>query len=355
MSRYSSIGAVVAFAVTALGCGSDPVDGQAVYSQPVLAGNTFACQTCHALDEPAEDGIRRPGHAIGDATRRSSYKNGQFTDMLDAVNTCLVEWMLAPPWQEDDEEWIALHDFLDSRVQTAAADPIAIDIVQPPADLAGGDAASGQELFNSSCVVCHGMNAVGTERAPPLLGSLLEPAYIAQRIRTSGLTDSSTYDGLTGGRMPFWGADRLSDDELRDVVAFVDQNEPDITQPGNGSDGPAARECDATHPRVGQTAEFRTLAHGVRGTARIVDDCHIEIENFFYDGNGIDVRVYSGQGGNYSGGVAMTGDLLKRGGYQNESITATLPEGTTLDDLDGISIWCVDVGVNFGDARFADL
>jgi hypothetical protein len=30
----------------------------------------------------------------------------------------------------------------------------------------------------------------------------------------------------------------------------------------------------------------------------------------------------------------------------------TLPEGRTLDELDGISIWCVAVGVDFGSGRF---
>ncbi|MEM9489581.1 MAG: DM13 domain-containing protein, partial [Myxococcota bacterium] len=214
--------------------------------------------------------------------------------------------------------------------------------------------AAGQELFNRSCVVCHGMNATGTLQAPPLIGSLLEPELIARRVRTSGLADSGTYDGLTGGRMPFWGANRLSDDELRDLIAFVDQNEPMAPETSGSDDGPAARECDATHPRVGQIAELSTLSHGVMGTARIIDDCTIEITSFFYDGNGIDVRVYGGRSGNYDAGFAMTGDLLRNPGYENETIIATVPEGLDLDDLDGISIWCVAVGVSFGDGIFRE-
>ncbi len=355
---WRSILSVVALAnVLAVGCGTDSVDGQEVYSQPIEGGNTFACQTCHALEEPAADGIRRPGHAIGDATRRPSFKNGQTSNMLDAVNTCLTEWMLAPPWQEDDEEWLALHDYLDNRAteaqEPAVAPTIAIDIVEPPAALTGGDVDAGQELFNSSCVVCHGTDAVGTDQAPPLIGSLLDAELVARRVRTSGLVDSATYDGLTGGRMPFWGADRLSDAELLDVIAFVLQNEPD-TNPDPGNGGPGARDCEATHPRVGQTAEFRTLDHGVRGTARIVDDCTIVLEDFSYDGNGIDVQVYGALDGRYRSGFSMSGNLLRNGGYSNETVTATIPEGMTLDDLDGVSIWCVAVGVNFGDASFGN-
>ncbi|MEM9196027.1 MAG: hypothetical protein AAGF12_43075 [Myxococcota bacterium] len=51
-------------------------------------------------------------------------------------------------------------------------------------------------------------------------GGELDLAYIAERVRLSGRANSSTYSGLTG-IMPFWGADRISDAELFDVVAFV--------------------------------------------------------------------------------------------------------------------------------------
>ena len=40
--------------------------------------------TCHALEEPADD-FRRPGHPIGNAANRPSYKNGQLTDIIDAI------------------------------------------------------------------------------------------------------------------------------------------------------------------------------------------------------------------------------------------------------------------------------
>ena len=37
--------------------------------------------------------------------------------------------------------------------------------------------------------------------------------YEVDSFWTSGAIDSSVYEGLTGGRMPFWAADRLSDAE----------------------------------------------------------------------------------------------------------------------------------------------
>ena len=91
-----------------------------------------------------------------------------------------------------------------------------------------------------------------------------------------------------------------------------------------------------------------------RVTATIVNDCTIRIDDFFFDGNGIDVRIYAGLGGDYDGGFAITGDLFNfPTGYNGATVYAVLPEGRTLDDLDGISVWCVTAKVDFGSGTFA--
>jgi hypothetical protein len=79
----------------------------------------------------------------------------------------------------------------------------------------------------------------------------------------SGLTESPIYDGLTGGRMPFWPADRLSDDELRDLIALIVNAQAPDPDPSN---------CASTHAKIGQLATLTTRFHGVRGTAEIIDD-----------------------------------------------------------------------------------
>ena len=88
------------------------------------------------------------------------------------------------------------------------------------------------------------------------------------------------------------------------------------------------------------------------GTAEIIDDCTIEISDFTYDGTGLDVRIYAGVGGNYADGFPISPDLLRPTAYDGESLTLTLPDDKTLDDLDGLSVWCVDVARSFGDGMF---
>jgi mono/diheme cytochrome c family protein len=359
MARLPLLSALVGIGMLA-GCSSSSgadSTGEALYSQPHDDGNTFACGTCHALAEPAPDGFRRPGHPIGNAANRPSYKNGQLDALLDAVNSCRIEWMAAPAFAANDPRWLELLDFLQTEAGSEPASAISYDIVSPPSDLDGGDAGDGRATFNGTCVVCHGVDAVGTERGPALNPETLTDALVAQRVRTSGPADSPIYPGLTGLIMPFWAADRLSDDELRDVVAFVLDNDPGAGGSGGTGGGggtPGLRECDATHPKIGQVTMLSTLAHSVSGTAEIIDDCTIRVEDFVYDGGGIDVRFYSGVGGNYVGGFPMSEDLVRQGGYNSETVYAQLPEGRTLDELDGISVWCVDVDVSFGDGIFAD-
>jgi len=48
----------------------------------------------------------------------------------------------------------------------------------------------------------------------------------------------------------------------------------------------------------------------------------------------------------------MSGDQRRETPYVNEVLTVQLPEGLTLDDLDGLSVWCVPAGADFGLGTF---
>jgi hypothetical protein len=62
--------------------------------------------------------------------------------------------------------------------------------------------------------------------------------------------------------------------------------------------------------------------------------------------------VYGGRGGRLAppGGVAISENFVDRVFDGTESFTVQLPAGVTLDDFDGVSIWCVAVGADFGHA-----
>lgn len=347
---------LVVLAAVLAGCAEELPDGETVFRSRVADGNTFTCATCHAVSEPDVDGLRLAGHPIGDAAARPTFKNGKHTSLRDAVNSCLDEWMGAETWAADDPRWLALQGWFEGLAPMTPAPALTFEIVKPPSAASGGDPVAGHALFDRSCAVCHGLSGVGTERGPSITGRGYEPDFVAERIRTSGARDSSVYAGLTGGRMPFWAADRLTDAEVLDLSAYVYTSElPTGGGSGSGSGGGLGgdrRQCSSTHAKVGQTAELTTYAHGVRGTARIVDDCTIVIEHFYYDGGGIDVRVYGGIGGDYEHGFVSSPNILGTA-YMDGMLEVQLPIGKTLDDLDGLSVWCVAAELSLGDGLFA--
>lgn len=361
--------------------------GRAVYEQPLSDGNTFACATCHALAEPAPDGLRRAGHPIGDATRRRSWKNGKSPTFLAAVNSCLDEWMGTAPWTETEPRFMALRDFLDAQTTAARAPDLAFEIVQPPADLGGGDLGRGRALFDKTCIICHGAGGRGTDRGPRVSNSNRMASYIAKRIRTSGSARSAVYGDLTGGVMPFWAKDRLDDDELRDLVAVLRHEPtdalttppdpvvdagvpPDAGQPDSAPDrdvGPIARDtapvppdggvptsaCPKTHPRVGWKADLgmNTGEGEVSGFVTMIDDCTLELTNFSYNGDGIEVRVFGSKASNFRPGFTIGPDLVRRR-FVKATLKVQMPAGKTLDDLDWVSIWCVKARADFGSGPF---
>ncbi|NKB33150.1 MAG: c-type cytochrome [Pseudomonadales bacterium] len=332
--------------------------GSAVFTTALSSSSTFTCSTCHAISETdgfAVDGLKRPGHSLMNVTKRESYKNGQHDDLRDAVNTCVTEWMNTAALQETDTDWINLLNWFEDQSTADTAELISIDIVDPPVDLSGGDSQNGRELFNTRCLVCHGLDGEGTPLAPQITETGLTPEYIVSRTRTSGLVDSPTYSGLTGGIMPFWGSNRLTDEELIDIAQYVSEGAEEILEMGGDDPGNLGETgCTSDHPKVGQTAVFQPGFHDVSGTARIIDDCTIDLENFTFDGGGIDVRVYVGNAGFFDeteGGFAISDDLVGIA-FSGGVLRVTLPAGRTLDDFDSISIWCVAVGISFGTGFF---
>jgi mono/diheme cytochrome c family protein len=309
-------------------------------------------------------------HPLELSTLRPNWFLGQKKKMSFAVNVCLGDWMNADDrWNEEHEDWLALKKYL-ATFAPEITDPdeeipaLEYAIIPAPFTFEGGDPIQGRALFNGSCSVCHGLDGSGTLLAPELLERDLPVAYIAKRIRTSGPQNSAVHLGLDGGLMPFWSRERMSDGELLDVVTFVSTAyvpDPgpadDVTGSPDGTSNDATvpgEDCANSHPHVGWTATFIGKYHGVAGQAIIINDCTIRIDNFEFDGDGLDVRIYGASDGLYQNGFPMTENLYNfPTGYTGETIYALLPTGKTLDDLDGISVWSVYFGLNYGDAVFS--
>jgi len=109
------------------------------------------------------------------------------------------------------------------------------------------------------------------------------------------------------------------------------------------------------YAKAGWEAHMPLGSHQSRGTATIIDDHTIQIEDFYYDGGGISVYFYLGAANTssaFSSGLQIGPQLLGTT-FSGDSLTLTLPGGESLDDYSAISVWCVVAGVSFTSASFA--
>lgn len=117
---------------------------------------------------------------------------------------------------------------------------------------------------------------------------------------------------------------------------------------------PLSAATYANCSRVGWQADLSTLAHNVDGIVTIVDKDTIQIDNFDFDGNGIDVYFYLGTAEThlaFGNGLPIGYDIVGTP-FADASFTIDLPEGETLDGYNAISVWCVTAGANFGSGTF---
>ncbi len=114
-----------------------------------------------------------------------------------------------------------------------------------------------------------------------------------------------------------------------------------------------AAHANAAYPRAGWQAVMPPGFHDAEGIATIVDEVTIQVDHFTYDGTAPAVYFYLGETDSHAAFVSGLGvpPMLDHA-YDDESITLTLPEGSTLDGYNAISVWCVDFSVSFTSASF---
>ena len=107
----------------------------------------------------------------------------------------------------------------------------------------------------------------------------------------------------------------------------------------------------------GWQAVFSTLAHDVSGTVTVVDADTFTVDDFIYDGTGLDVYFYLGEDNTHASfmvGLEVGPQLVGPPFDGTEGqLMIDLPIGETFDGYGAISVWCTDVPISFGSGTFA--
>jgi hypothetical protein len=111
-------------------------------------------------------------------------------------------------------------------------------------------------------------------------------------------------------------------------------------------------DCSDDHELVGATATLETHFHSVAGTVTVIDNCTVELTDFTFDGQGLDVRAVLSDNADFESYDVLSEDLRADGPYDDAVLSLPLREGMTLDGITDFSIWCVPAGASFGDGSF---
>ena len=211
--------------------------GRKLFNSPATSTNGLSCANCHAhFDESKlNDGLIRAGHSLYNAAKRSTFWGkdpelpGAFPDISSAAAICVKQFMLNDRGLTAEQIQV-LQLYLDSITRRALPAPL---LIAPAADKTGrydgfedGNKLLGRDLFYAACNVCHPNANAGI--APNPIPRNRPASYYAKIIREgdglgavlSGVDPNAYLDG-SGKFMPFFGADRLSKEQIRHIVAFV--------------------------------------------------------------------------------------------------------------------------------------
>lgn len=212
-------------------------EGRLLYHSPALSGNGLACITCHAdFDEVRRsDGLTRAAHALYNAASRETFwgqeadSPDRYTDISSAAVRCVEAFLLRPD-KLTAQQALSLQAYLRAITRQPTRQPLAYtaaaDLTGEYAVFEGGDKRRGRTRFFAACHTCHPNGNAGLAPVPVPRGR--EAAFYARKVREgnglgavySGL-DPDAYDRHGGLFMPFFGADRLSNQDIRDIIAYI--------------------------------------------------------------------------------------------------------------------------------------
>lgn len=236
----------LALAAMSLGCSSEEAEtkvveataaehGEVLFHDPGLSGvsyNAYSCGTCHEATPGERPGAILTGLPLAGAVNRPSFWGGEEIELLRSVNYCFYYFMLADhlltPEDPDARALYAYLESLPSSPELDAAQPMTpvVLIADPPP----GDATRGAASYAAACALCHGAAHTAAGRlvsfAPLLPEQTLEEHplgdYTAEERRLV-FVDKVRHGAFVGygGTMPPFAAEKLSEQELGDILTFL--------------------------------------------------------------------------------------------------------------------------------------
>lgn len=210
--------------------------GRLLFYASSISTNGLSCNHCHAnFDEDrSPDGLNRAGHSLYNSARRDNWWGKDVDDVdaypnISSAAIVCVERYQRNPKKLTAQQMLDLQIYLEAITRQPVSIPLAItpgaDKTRQYAGFDGGNRHSGRDLFYATCHTCHPNGNAGIG---PALPRDRDPSFYAQKIREGdGLgavlagIDPNAYDKNSGQFMPFFGVDRLNNQEIRHLIAYI--------------------------------------------------------------------------------------------------------------------------------------
>ena len=216
--------------------------GRLLYYSPATSRNGLSCAHCHADfdEERRPDGMIRSAHSLYNAARRETFwgqeidSPDRYVDISSAAVVCVETFMLNPDKLTASQK-LSLEAYLRVITRRPTLSPLTYtagaDLTGGYVGFEGGDKRRGRRLFFAACHVCHPNGGTGIAPLPIPRGA--DPAEYARKIREgnglgavfSGL-DPTAYVEDSGLFMPFFGVDLLANQQIRDIIAYIQSLPP---------------------------------------------------------------------------------------------------------------------------------
>lgn len=233
MAIARGLAAAALVVVAAGGCGARSAvdEGRALFDDASVssaASNPFRCSTCHEVTATPSKAL--PGYVLYDAAVRAAWWGGTVTTLLDATNTCITEFMRGKPLAADDDKGRALYVYMASLSPDRSAPTQPLTVVQNIVDVPSGDATRGKQTWDQSCGNCHGAPHTGQGRISDVASLVPDDSIAAHGTNpTTGarpVVIEKVRHGKffnVGGNMPLFSLEALSDAQLGDILAYLEQ------------------------------------------------------------------------------------------------------------------------------------
>lgn len=137
-------------------------------SLPDHVGASLTCANCHMGDGTVKDAMP----LVGAYARFPQYRSrsGKVDVLEDRINDCLTRSLNGKPLRHDSRD---MHDIVAYMAFLSRGFPVGSEMQGqgvPALAALKGDTIRGQQVFRTTCVVCHGSDGQGTAAAPPLWG-----------------------------------------------------------------------------------------------------------------------------------------------------------------------------------------